>query len=47
MSKIDVVCKHCGAIEGVMKNGKSRAGAQRYYCRQCRKTLQLDYSLSK
>ena len=44
MAKIDVVCKHCGAVEGVMRNGKSKSGAQRYYCRQCLGTFQLSYS---
>jgi insertion element IS1 protein InsB len=35
-------CSRCGANS--IKNGKSKNGAQRYYCKPCRKHFQLCYS---
>ena len=45
MAIIDVFCRHCNSKE-VIKNGKSRAGAQRYLCQvsNCGKTFQLAHS---
>ena len=42
MAVVAVLCSHCGSKE-VVKNGKSRAGAQRYACRgsNCSRTFQL------
>ncbi len=34
-------CKICS--KGMVKNGRSRSGKQRYYCRHCKKTTQLEY----
>ncbi|EFE9155548.1 IS1 family transposase, partial [Escherichia coli] len=33
----------CSATEGVVRNGKSTAGHQRYLCSHCRKTWQLQF----
>ena len=45
MAVVAVLCSHCGSKE-VVKNGKSRAGAQRYACRasNCSRTFQLAHS---
>ena len=45
MAVVTVLCSHCGSKE-VVKNGKSRAGAQRYACRgsNCSRTFQLAHS---
>ncbi|MDU6132969.1 MAG: IS1 family transposase, partial [Klebsiella pneumoniae] len=37
-------CPSCSATEGVMRNGKSTAGHQRYLCSHCRKTWQLTFT---
>jgi transposase-like protein len=34
----------CSATEGVVRNGKSTAGHQRYLCSHCRKTWQLQFT---
>lgn len=44
MVKINVVCRWCGQEELVVKNGRSRAGHQRYLCGHCHRTFQLGYS---
>jgi len=38
-----IVCVHCGG-EDLVRNGKSLSGAQRYRCKECSKTFQVDYS---
>ena len=43
MAFIPVECPHCKGIE-VDKHGKSSVGKQRYYCKNCKTTFQLDYS---
>ncbi len=37
MASVSVCCPSCSATEGVMRNGKSTAGHQRYLCSHCRK----------
>ncbi|MBY2952383.1 IS1 family transposase, partial [Escherichia coli] len=34
----------CSATDGVVRNGKSTAGHQRYLCSHCRKTWQLQFT---
>jgi insertion element IS1 protein InsB len=34
-------CRLCG--EGMVRKGRIRSGKQRYYCRHCKKTIQLEY----
>ncbi|WP_146628136.1 IS1 family transposase, partial [Shigella sp. FC1544] len=41
MASISIRCPSCSATEGVVRNGKSTAGHQRYLCSHCRKTWQL------
>jgi len=35
-------CPYCNATD-LYKNGKSRNGIQRWYCKECKKYFQLDY----
>ena len=44
MASISVRCPACIETEGVVRNGKSTAGHQRYLCKQCRKTCQLTFT---
>ncbi|MGQ7790309.1 IS1 family transposase, partial [Shigella flexneri] len=37
-------CPSCSATEGVVRNGKSTAGHQRYLCSHCRKHWQLQFT---
>ncbi|WP_422917667.1 IS1 family transposase [Shigella boydii] len=37
MASISIRCPSCSATEGVVRNGKSTAGHQRYLCSHCRK----------
>ncbi|WP_432643728.1 IS1-like element transposase [Enterobacter hormaechei] len=37
-------CPACLVTEGVVRNGKSTAGHQRYLCSHCRKTWQLQFT---
>ncbi|MBW9338913.1 hypothetical protein FHB44_09795 [Escherichia coli] len=41
MASISIRYPSCSATEGVVRNGKSTAGHQRYLCSHCRKTWQL------
>ncbi|PJE79245.1 hypothetical protein CI610_01792 [invertebrate metagenome] len=43
MAVIEVTCTHCGLTKGVVKNGKAPSGSQRYFCRHCRTSFQLEY----
>lgn len=43
MAKIDVVCPRCSETQGVIRNGYSSSGEQRYRCNQCLKTFQLKH----
>ena len=43
MAVVHVVCIHCDQSNGVVKNGKADTGHQRYLCRNCNKSFQLDY----
>ena len=42
MAVIEVRCRYCG-LETVIKNGKAPNGLQRFHCRSCRKSFQLEY----
>ena len=44
MASISVRCPSCSVTEGVVCNGKSTAGDQRYLCKQCRKTWQRTFT---
>ncbi|WP_238585204.1 IS1-like element transposase, partial [Shigella flexneri] len=44
MASISIRCPSCSATEGVVRNGKSTAGHQRYLCSHCRKTWQLQFT---
>ncbi|EPX1791925.1 IS1 family transposase, partial [Pseudomonas aeruginosa] len=44
MASISIRCPSCSATEGVVRNGKSTAGHQRYLCSPCRKTWQLQFT---
>nr|ULG19864.1 transposase [Yersinia frederiksenii] len=46
MAKIDVACPQCNETHGVLCNGHSASGAQRYICKHCSKTFQLNFSYS-
>ena len=43
MAVVQVACIHCQQTEGVVKNGKAETGHQRYLCRSCKKSFQLNY----
>ena len=38
----EIQCPHCGGRD-LRKNGKCTNGAQRYYCKLCKKQFRLDY----
>ncbi|WP_146625530.1 IS1 family transposase, partial [Shigella sonnei] len=40
MASVSISCPSCSATDGVVRNGKSTAGHQRYLCSHCRKTQQ-------
>ena len=35
---MEIKCERCGQEEGQLKNGKTKAGSQRYKCNHCGKT---------
>ncbi len=41
---VSISCPSCSASDGVVRNGKSTAGHQRYLCSHCRKTWQLQFT---
>ncbi|WP_223720184.1 IS1-like element IS1A family transposase, partial [Escherichia coli] len=43
MASVSISCPSCSATDGVVRNGKSTAGHQRYLCSHCRKTWQLQF----
>ena len=43
MAVIEVTCIHCDTKDGVLKNGKAPTGLQRYICRNCNRSFQLDF----
>ncbi|WP_139062248.1 IS1 family transposase, partial [Shigella sonnei] len=45
MASVSISCPSCSATDGVVRNGKSTAGHQRYLCSHCRKTWQLQLSI--
>ncbi|UXG00341.1 IS1 family transposase [Shigella sonnei] len=50
MASVSISCPSCSATDGVVRNGKSTAGHQRYLCSHCRKTwqlLQITYTASQ
>ena len=44
MAVVQVACIHCHHTESVVKNGKAHSGHQRYLCRSCKKSFQLEYT---
>ncbi len=44
MASVSISCPSCSATDGVVSNGKSTAGHQRYLCSHCRKTWQLQFT---
>ncbi|WP_407305975.1 IS1 family transposase [Klebsiella quasipneumoniae] len=44
MVSVSVFCPSCSATQGVVRNGKSTAGHQRYLCSHCLKTWQLTFT---
>lgn len=43
MAVVEVACANCRQAKGVVKNGKAETGHQRYLCRNCKKSFQLEY----
>ncbi|WP_211831119.1 IS1 family transposase [Kistimonas asteriae] len=43
MAKIDVVCAHCDGTKAVVRNGKVPSGLQRYLCRDCKHSFQIEF----
>ncbi|NEY40504.1 IS1 family transposase, partial [Escherichia coli] len=41
MASVSISCPSCSATDGVVRNGKSTAGHQRYLYSRCRKTWLL------
>ena len=39
MASVSISCPSCSATDGVVRNGKSTAGHQRYLCSHCRKNM--------
>lgn len=44
MAFISISCPSCSATEGVVRNGKSTAGHQRYLCSNCCKAWRLKFT---
>ncbi len=44
MASVSISCPSCSATDGVVRNGKSTAGHQRYISAHCRKTWQLQFT---
>ncbi len=44
MASVSISCPSCSATDGVVRNGKSTTGHQRYLCSHCRKTWQLQFT---
>lgn len=44
MASVSISCPSRSATDGVVRNGKSTAGHQRYLCSHCRKTWQLQFT---
>ncbi|MDD7805896.1 MAG: IS1-like element transposase [Endozoicomonas sp. (ex Botrylloides leachii)] len=44
MAVVQIACVQCRQTEGIVKNGKATSGHQRYLCRRCKKSFQLEYS---
>lgn len=43
MAVVQVACIQCHQTKDVVKNGKAETGHQRYLCRNCKKSFQLEY----
>lgn len=39
--KVEILCKSCRS-KNLVRNGKSKSGEQRYICKECKKTMQLN-----
>ncbi len=44
MASVFISCPSCSATDEVVRNGKSTAEHQRYFCSHCRKTWQLQFT---
>ncbi|MDU9645822.1 IS1 family transposase, partial [Escherichia coli] len=44
MASVSISCPSCSATDGVVRNGKSTSGQQRYLCSHCRKKSQLQFT---
>lgn len=44
MAVVEVACCKCKETDFVIKYGKSNVGTQRYHCKQCKATFQLNYA---
>jgi transposase-like protein len=44
VASVSISCPSRSATDGVVRNGKSTAGHQRYLCSHCRKTWQLQFT---
>ncbi|MDO1951646.1 IS1 family transposase, partial [Escherichia coli] len=44
MASLSIRCPSCPATDGVVRNGKSTAGPQRYLCSHCPKTWPLPFT---
>ncbi|XNM43870.1 IS1 family transposase [Escherichia coli] len=44
MASVSISCPSVQLLTGVVRNGKSTAGHQRYLCSHCRKTWQLQFT---
>lgn len=43
MAQVEVNCRYCSQTDGVVRNGKSPTGHQKYYCRHCQRSFRLAY----
>ncbi|AHA69147.1 Transposase (plasmid) [Shigella dysenteriae 1617] len=46
MASVSISCPSCSATDGVVRNGKSTAGHQRYLCSHCRKVRAVMHNLN-
>ena len=43
MAVVQLSCVYCKQASNIVKNGKAETGHQRYRCRNCNKSFQLEY----
>ncbi|MDO1731498.1 IS1 family transposase, partial [Escherichia coli] len=44
MASVSISCPSCSATDGVVRNGNSTDGLQRYFSSHCRQTWQLHFT---